>query len=1550
MWCRYDEDLEENLFLQALKRTHRKLFAVAAGERWTICIPRAGSVAVHELKKEDFETHLLITNENGHVTSNGKTVTIHDGSVIELFEDVGAPLQPANGLAGPEEDAGPVVVSRKAKILFEEVNYNDDEETFRIVCIDAPLAGAVVASTEVLTNLKTLDGCYNFLWTEGGNANKKARKRVDGLLASFERASSVPHSVPDLVEATRDIYTTAMQVMLRESTHKKQAKSSTLYMDNLKVAMEGFVMNGIFNYFAESSASLLSEADETLNRRTRNLQDVTAKELGLPPVDAAIPAAAEVVCKINSWTTPLEKILCLDEAFKTFVSTATTNAAENGEEAMGPISADEMVPMLALLVIHSEVANWNANLCFMTQAQFSGVVADELSYLLVSLEAAVAHIGSEDFRLMATSRERAHSEVMRDQDTSLPQTPGKSRWSDVSSGSPSTASPSGDKPNGKAAVKELFIAVTNGQIERVKKILGQSAAREREESEAAGCHPLCECEKCSSQSQEPGAATVFARNPDGQTGLHVASNIGHVDIVQLLLERGAKVDALDYNECTPLHLSCDKDNVDCSLILLMHGANVNVTDNDGRTPLHFCAAKGHERCAKVLTWQNPTTIQLNLPDTNGNTPLHLSAKWGFVGLLRELLFYNARRDLKNVKGQTPADCAHSSIIKELLDGPDRMKSPVRVISPATVAIGVEGAVPPQDMASQLLREATEDADEQQREREQDDLLSASSTQVPDMRGRSNAIGESERRHSIATVLPIPNKKKKKTVLSKNELEIAKEREQHLALLFEAVEEGDVELVRFKLFSRGSSKKGEDCHPLCQCDKCTEISRAATVQVDAASATTEGQTALHIAALHGVTDVAKMLIEEGVNPSPWNKRQHTPLHFACQYNHPEVVELLLAAHADMDAADHGGNSPLHFSSANGHAQCAKLMLDATCDVDATNFRGESALHNASRWGYVELVGLLLSRNARIDLVNGRGKTALEECHNTNVIGMLKARDFLLQSGTDVRELALNICSEVIIASMPSKHEKLNGTYRQIGTLLDDQIDRRVPRPVFEKLLSRPPVALYYSVERHAWVVSTKIGTKLPLAIALGDMLHPGLLSGTWSVLGEQGGYVLDLDVEIMNGTSDAAAPTAPINPVSWPHLRGVSFVEPSKQAELVDLQAQTEKKRKSLQTIRKFDGPAPLNSVESSAIQDRSSPLLQLAPSTPTAETHAPAAVTAVAAAAATSSTTITAAPTSSTVVDAGGRSGAATPEEIRVGVADMSPFLMVDQSDATASATATPRHTLGEDASAVRMARTQKVQVEYYLNADDDDEAELASLQAAAAISAAAAEEATAARLAAERDAQDDANTVTPSVAAAVEAAGEKVAMQTAEAELEAEALAMAAAAGVTIHTSPPNSPPDTQHRYSVRQSSSQPSNTMLDWVDAHLQQCTLSESIPSYTALKQTVIELFSDEEWIRNKEQVQLMLTDTQQPVKRTSSHTNKHMLDWVYAHLQQCVKSESIPSYTALKGIIISQFTDDEWIRNKEQVQLMLTAIGMAAHSPVRSESGRSDVTDVATPPVE
>ena len=56
----------------------------------------------------------------------------------------------------------------------------------------------------------------------------------------------------------------------------------------------------------------------------------------------------------------------------------------------------------------------------------------------------------------------------------------------------------------------------------------------------------------------------------------MAAKLGHVELLECLIEKGAFVNATDYHECTALHLACQGDQVDCSLLLLMQSADVNV--------------------------------------------------------------------------------------------------------------------------------------------------------------------------------------------------------------------------------------------------------------------------------------------------------------------------------------------------------------------------------------------------------------------------------------------------------------------------------------------------------------------------------------------------------------------------------------------------------------------------------------------------------------------------------------------------------------------------------------------------------------------------------------------------------------------------------------------------------------------------------------------------------------------------------------------------------------------------------------------------------------
>lgn len=67
------------------------------------------------------------------------------------------------------------------------------------------------------------------------------------------------------------------------------------------------------------------------------------------------------------------------------------------------------------------------------------------------------------------------------------------------------------------------------------------------------------------------------------TPLHHAACAGHVELVELLLEAGADVDALALNGATPLMRAIQSSRPSCVDVLLKAGADVNAVNKTGLT-------------------------------------------------------------------------------------------------------------------------------------------------------------------------------------------------------------------------------------------------------------------------------------------------------------------------------------------------------------------------------------------------------------------------------------------------------------------------------------------------------------------------------------------------------------------------------------------------------------------------------------------------------------------------------------------------------------------------------------------------------------------------------------------------------------------------------------------------------------------------------------------------------------------------------------------------------------------------------------------------------
>lgn len=119
-----------------------------------------------------------------------------------------------------------------------------------------------------------------------------------------------------------------------------------------------------------------------------------------------------------------------------------------------------------------------------------------------------------------------------------------------------------------------------------------------------------DCQECSRllDSTVLGELTAQpnAKGLDDWTALHLAANSGSGEICALLLTVAqVEVDARSTTRRTPLHIAALCGFPDILDMLLQRGADINATDNDGYTALHLAASLGHLATVQRLLNYDP---------------------------------------------------------------------------------------------------------------------------------------------------------------------------------------------------------------------------------------------------------------------------------------------------------------------------------------------------------------------------------------------------------------------------------------------------------------------------------------------------------------------------------------------------------------------------------------------------------------------------------------------------------------------------------------------------------------------------------------------------------------------------------------------------------------------------------------------------------------------------------------------------------------------------------------------------------------------------------
>ncbi|PAA54585.1 hypothetical protein BOX15_Mlig005281g1, partial [Macrostomum lignano] len=486
----------------------------------------------------------------------------------------------------------------------------------------------------------------------------------------------------------------------------------------------------------------------------------------------------------------------------------------------------------------------------------------------------------------------------------------------------------------------------------------------------------------------------------GNTALHVAAGKRDLEMVKILCDSGADINAQNNAGQTPLHISANEGDEAVVRFLHSNKADASILDKQDRSPLHMAAERGQTKIVELLIDKFKCNVLARTKD--GSTLMHVTSQSGFPETTMAFLRRGVPLHMPNKSGgvclHAAAKSGHASVVRSLLEKGANVNAVTKDRLTAlheAVARGHPAVV---------------------------ETLLGFGAQV-DVKGGED---EDTPLHLAART---SGGERCAEMLLKSGANVNKANRLGQTPLHTAAKGGNVDMLLALLAEAGDPTR------VCQ----------------------QGNSPLHLAARHCRYPVAKAIIEHVESTKSHhdavhlvnlgNKEGETALHYAAElskdkaggdFDDTDLVKLLLRYEGDISVpTKFTAETPLHYCARSGNEDILLEIvkfLDHRVQlvVNRQSSNGWSPLLIASDCGREGIVQILLKKHARVDVFDTKGFAALHLAAKNNHANVVRS---LLRMNAFVNAKSKECYTPLHLAAQEGHNEVVKLLLKQDGVEVD-----------------------------------------------------------------------------------------------------------------------------------------------------------------------------------------------------------------------------------------------------------------------------------------------------------------------------------------------------------------------------------------------------------------------------------------------------------------------------------------------------------------------------------